>query len=103
MKIHSLILVSALAIGIAGPAIGQSSTHRYVSFFKYADNAVKTMTENPQDRSAQAAKLSADFGGKMEAAYFSRQAVNTTSCCGTGSQKVERHQRTPLLIGAGGP
>jgi hypothetical protein len=29
---------------------------------------VKAMTENPQDRSAQAAKLAESFGGKMEAA-----------------------------------
>jgi hypothetical protein len=28
-----------------------------VDFFKYTDAAVKAMTENPQDRSAQAAKL----------------------------------------------
>jgi uncharacterized protein with GYD domain len=44
--------------------------HRYVSFFKYADNAVKAMTENPQDRSAQAAKVAESFGGKLEANYF---------------------------------
>jgi uncharacterized protein with GYD domain len=31
---------------------------------------VKAMTENPQDRSAQAAKLAESFGGKMEAAYW---------------------------------
>jgi uncharacterized protein with GYD domain len=28
------------------------------------------MTENPQDRSAQAAKLAESFGGKMEMAYW---------------------------------
>jgi len=29
----------------------------YLEFFKYADHAVKAMTENPQDRSAQASAL----------------------------------------------
>ena len=47
--------------------MAQSGTmHRYVEFFKYSNSAVKAMTENPQDRSAQAAKLFKSFGGKME-------------------------------------
>lgn len=44
--------------------------HRYLSFFKYADNAIKAMTENPQDRSAQGAKLAESFGGKVVATYY---------------------------------
>ncbi len=71
MKIHPLIVVSALAMGFAAPVMAQSSTtHRYVTFYKYADNAVKAMTENPQDRAAPSAKLREDFGGKMEATYY---------------------------------
>ena len=79
MKLHSLIIVSALAMGFAVPAIAQSSTmHRYIGFFKYTDAAAKTMTENPQDRSAQIAKLYDSFGGKLESVYFLRPAANTT-------------------------
>ena len=69
MKLHSLIIASALAVGAAVPAMAQSM-HRYLEFFKYTDSAVKAMTENPQDRSVQAAKLAESFGGKMEAAYW---------------------------------
>jgi uncharacterized protein with GYD domain len=69
MKLHSLVIVSTLAVGFAVPAMAQSM-HRYLEFFKYTDSAVKAMTENPQDRSAQAAKLAESFGGKMEAAYW---------------------------------
>jgi uncharacterized protein with GYD domain len=69
MKLHSLIIASALAVGFAVPATAQS-THRYLEFFKYTDAAVKAMTENPQDRAVQAAKLAENFGGKMEAAYW---------------------------------
>ena len=64
------LAISALAIGLSMPAMAQQSTHRYLEFFKYTDAAVKAMTENPQDRSAQAAKLAESFGGKMEAAYW---------------------------------
>jgi uncharacterized protein with GYD domain len=71
MKLHSLMIVAALAMGFAVPAMAQSSTmHRYIGFFKYSDAAVKAMTENPQDRSAQAAKLYESFGGKVESVYF---------------------------------
>jgi uncharacterized protein with GYD domain len=70
MKIHSLIVVSALAMGLTGPAIAQQSMHRYAVYFKYSDPAVKAMTENPQDRAAAAAKLYESFGGKMESAYW---------------------------------
>jgi uncharacterized protein with GYD domain len=70
MKMQSLIAVSALVVGLAMPAMAQQSMHRYITFFKYADAAVKAMTENPQDRSAQAAKVAESFGGKMLAAYW---------------------------------
>ena len=71
MQIHSLIVASALVIGLATPAMAQSGAmHRYVEFFKYSDSAVKAMTENPQDRSAAAAKLFAGFGGKIETGYW---------------------------------
>ena len=76
MKVYAL-LVSALAIGLSVPAIAQQSMHRYIAFFKYSDTAVKAMTENPQDRSAQIAKLAESFGGKLEAAG-SPLVVNTT-------------------------
>ena len=67
---RSLIVASALAMGLAVPALAQGSMHRYVVFFKYGDSAVKAMTENPQDRSAQGAKVTESFGGKQEAIYF---------------------------------
>lgn len=70
MKIHSLIIAAALAIGFAAPTLAQQSMHRYVIFFKYGDNAIKAMTENPQDRSAQGAKISESFGGKQDVIYF---------------------------------
>jgi hypothetical protein len=53
VKIHSLIMASVLAVAFAMPATAQQSMHRYLVLFKYGDNAVKAMTENPQDRSAQ--------------------------------------------------
>ena len=71
MKMHSLIVASALAVGLALPAMAQSNTmHRYAQFFKYSDSAVKAMTDNPQDRSAAVAKLFEGFGGKVEASYW---------------------------------
>jgi uncharacterized protein with GYD domain len=70
MRLHSLVIASALAIGLAVPAMAQQSMHRYVLFFKYSDQAIKAMTENPQDRGAQAAKLYEGFGAKMESIYW---------------------------------
>ena len=67
MKTRSIILATVLATGLATPA---KSEQRYLAFFKYSDNAVKAMTENPQDRSAQIAKLAESFGGYLEAAYW---------------------------------
>jgi uncharacterized protein with GYD domain len=69
MSTRSLILSSVLAVAFVVPAKAQD-THRYVTFFKYTDASVKAMTENPQDRAAQIAKLAENFGGKMEAAYW---------------------------------
>ena len=76
--IHGTIAVGRAARGqfpagllLASPAMAQSGTmQRYAEFFKYSNSAVKAMTENPQDRSAQAAKLFKSFGGKMENAYW---------------------------------
>src|SRR6516225_2794377 len=67
MKTRSIILATVLATGLATPAMAEQ---RYLAFFKYSDNAVKAMTENPQDRSAQIAKLAESFGGYLEAAYW---------------------------------
>ena len=50
MRIHSLIAVCALAMGLASPAMAQQSVHRYVVFFKYGDNAVKAMTRRYGNR-----------------------------------------------------
>jgi uncharacterized protein with GYD domain len=67
MRLHSLMIASALAMGVAVPAMAQSSTmHRYVLFFKYSDAAVKEMTENPQNREAAVAELYESAGGKLE-------------------------------------
>ena len=70
MKMHLLMTATALAMGLASPAMAQQSMHRYVALFKYSDSAVKAMMENPQDRSAQGAKLAESFGGKMVAVFF---------------------------------
>lgn len=70
MRLHSLMLTSALAIGLAVPAMAQQSVHRYITNFRYSDTAIKAMTENPQDRAAQIAKLYKSFGGKMESAHW---------------------------------
>ena len=61
---------SALAMGLAMPAKAQQSMHRYLEFFKYADAAVKAMTENPQDRSAQAAKLAETSAARWKPSSF---------------------------------
>jgi hypothetical protein len=72
VRAKSLLIASAIAAGLAMPATAQqsSSSHRYVTFFKYTDQAIKGMTDNPQDREAAAAKLSEALGGKLEASYF---------------------------------
>ncbi len=70
MKLHTIILASAVVIGLVLPATAQQSMHRFLLLFSYTDTAVKAMTENPQNRSAQAAKLFENFGGKVLEAYF---------------------------------
>ena len=55
-----------------------NTTHRYLLLFKYSDQAVKAMRENPQDRASQAAKLFESLGGKMEVNYFFHWVVNMT-------------------------
>lgn len=72
MKSQSRVIMLTVAAGLAMPAMAQQSTsmHPYVQYFKYTDQAIKAMTENPQDRAAQAAKLTESFGGRMEAIYW---------------------------------
>jgi uncharacterized protein with GYD domain len=70
MRMHSLMIASALAIGLAIPAAAEQSMHRYASFFKYSDQAIKAITENPQDREAAATKLAEGFGGKLDSIYW---------------------------------
>ena len=72
MRLYSLLIASAITTVLALPAMAQQSTtmHHYVLFFKYTDQVIKAMTDNPQDRVAAAAKLSEAFGGKLEALYF---------------------------------
>ena len=64
--------IAAITVGLVVSATAQQSTtmHRYAILFKYKNQAVKAMTENPQDRAAAAAKLSESLGGKMESIYF---------------------------------
>jgi uncharacterized protein with GYD domain len=72
MRIHSLLIALTMATALALPAMAQQSStpHRYLFMFKYSDQAMKAMRENPQDRSAQVAKLFESLGGKMENTYF---------------------------------
>jgi uncharacterized protein with GYD domain len=72
MRIHSLLIASAITTVLALPTMAQQSStaHRYLGLFKYSDQAMKAMRENPQDRSAQGAKLFESLGGKMEVTYF---------------------------------
>jgi uncharacterized protein with GYD domain len=72
MRIHSLFIASTITTVLALPATAQQSTtmHRYVTLFKYTDQAIKAMTDNPQDRAAAYSKLAEAFGGKVEAVYY---------------------------------
>jgi uncharacterized protein with GYD domain len=66
-----LLLVAAIASVISVmTASAQQSTHRYAAFFKYTDQAIKGMLDNPQDRAAAISKLQEAFGGKVEVVYF---------------------------------
>jgi uncharacterized protein with GYD domain len=71
MNAKSLLIASAIAFGLAVPATAQQSTtmHRYATFFKYTDQAIKAMTDNPTDRVAVVSKLYEVYGVKLEAAY----------------------------------
>jgi hypothetical protein len=48
MRIHSLLIASAITTVSAFPAMAQQSTtiQRYAILFKYTDQAVKAMTES---------------------------------------------------------
>jgi uncharacterized protein with GYD domain len=72
MNAKSLLIASAIAVGLAMPATAQQSTtmHRYAAYFKYSDQAIKVMLDNPQDRAAAISKLQEAFGGKVEGIYF---------------------------------
>jgi uncharacterized protein with GYD domain len=72
MRVQSLLIASAITTVLALPAIAQQSTtmHRDLLLFKYSEQAMKAMRENPQDRSVQAAKLIESVGGKMKVTYF---------------------------------
>jgi uncharacterized protein with GYD domain len=72
MNAKSLLIASAIAVGLAMPATAQQSTtmHRYAAFFKYTDQAIKAMTDNPQDRTAAVTRSIEAFGGKVEAIYY---------------------------------
>jgi uncharacterized protein with GYD domain len=66
------LIASAITTALALPAMAQQSTamHRYAILFKYTNQAVKALTENPQDREDAAKKLTESLGGKHEGIYF---------------------------------
>jgi uncharacterized protein with GYD domain len=70
MRPHSLLIASVITTVLALPATAQQSMHRYMIYFKYTDQTIKAMSDNPQDRVAAGAKLAEAFGGKFEALYF---------------------------------
>jgi uncharacterized protein with GYD domain len=72
MNAKSLLIASAIAVGLAMPATAQQSTttHRYLTYFKYTDQAIKGMMDNPQDRAAALSKAAESMGGKLESFYF---------------------------------
>jgi uncharacterized protein with GYD domain len=73
MKLRTLAATTfVLATGFSGHAMAQQPTnmHYYLGMFKYASNAVKAMTENPQDRSAAARKVIEGLGGKLDSIFF---------------------------------
>src|SRR5215471_15709234 len=55
MRTRSLLLALAIVIGLAIPAMAQqaSTPQRYAVFFKYSDQAIKGLVDNPQDRTAR--------------------------------------------------
>jgi uncharacterized protein with GYD domain len=72
MNAKSFLIASAIAVGLAMPATAQQSTtmHRYALFFKYSDQAIKGMLDNPQDRTAALSKAAESVGAKVEAFYI---------------------------------
>jgi uncharacterized protein with GYD domain len=72
MKPKPLLLALAIAVGLGLPALAQQSStlQRYVTQFRFTDQAVKNLTDNPQDRTAAVNKTAEQFGGKLEALYL---------------------------------
>ena len=68
MRPRSILLALSVTFGLALPAVAQqsSSPHRYVTLFKFTDQAVKNLTDNPQDRTAAVSKTAEQSGGKLE-------------------------------------
>jgi uncharacterized protein with GYD domain len=68
MRPRSILLALSVTFGLALPAVAQqsSSPHRYVTLFKFTDQALKNLTDNPQDRTAAVSKTAEQFGGKLE-------------------------------------
>jgi uncharacterized protein with GYD domain len=68
MRPRSILLALFVTFGLALPAVAQqsSSLHRYVTLFKFTEQAVKNLTDNPQDRTAAVSKTAEQFGGKLE-------------------------------------
>ena len=79
MTLHSLMIASALAMGLAVPAMAQSSTmHRYVFFFKYSDAAVNEMTENRKIAQLRSRSCINWPAARWRASIGSRLGANTT-------------------------
>jgi uncharacterized protein with GYD domain len=72
MNAKSLLIASAIAVALVMPATAQQSAtmHRYATFFKYSDQAIKAMLDKPEDRAAAISKAVEASGGKLEAIYF---------------------------------
>jgi uncharacterized protein with GYD domain len=72
MRVQSLLIALATTTILALPATAQQSTtmHPYAILFKYTNQAVKALTESPQDRGAAARKLAESFGAKPALTYF---------------------------------
>jgi uncharacterized protein with GYD domain len=67
-----ILLALTVTCALVLPAAAQqsSSLHRYVTLFKFTDQAVKSLTENPQDRTAAVSKTAEQFGGKLESLFL---------------------------------
>jgi uncharacterized protein with GYD domain len=72
MRLHSMIMASAVAFSLVIPASAQQATapHLYMFQFKAAPNTAKAYIENPQDRTAPNRKLAEGFGGKLIGYYL---------------------------------